>query len=31
MAIDVLTGDSQLIFNALWSIFGRVFLFFFAL
>lgn len=29
MARDVLTGDSQLISNALWSIFRRVFLFFF--
>lgn len=28
MARNVLTGDLQLISNALWSIFGRVFLFF---
>lgn len=27
MAKNVLTGDLQLISNALWSIFGRVFLF----
>lgn len=31
MARDVLTGDLQLISNALWSIFRRVFLFFFFL
>lgn len=28
MARNVLTGDLQLISNALWRIFGRVFLFF---